>query len=76
MLYCINLIHGGAVSAVFSLLIWSLPAAVALFGLSLGVARIDQTLPSAVYALLSGLNAAVVGVIALAAVSRRSRNYS
>lgn len=37
-----------------------------MFGLSLGVASIDTTLPGAAYALLSGLNASVVGVIALA----------
>jgi len=39
-----------------------------MYGLSLGVASIDETLPRPVYALLSGLNAATVGVIALAAV--------
>jgi len=37
-----------------------------MFCLSLGVASIDTTLPGAAYALLSGLNASVVGVIALA----------
>jgi chromate transport protein ChrA len=39
-----------------------------MYGLSLGVARIGETLPGPVYALLSGLNAATVGIIALAAV--------
>jgi len=39
-----------------------------MFGLSLGVSRIGSTLPKPVYALLSGLNAATVGIIALAAV--------
>lgn len=39
-----------------------------MYGLSLGVARVSTTLPPAVYALLSGLNAATVGIIALAAV--------
>ena len=47
---------------------FSLPAAVASYGLSLGVARIGDTLPPLVYALISGLNAATVGIIALAAV--------
>ena len=46
----------------------SLPAAIATYGLSLGIARIDDTLPDIVYALLTGLNAATVGIIALAAV--------
>lgn len=39
-----------------------------MFCFSLGVSRIGDTLPAAVYALLSGLNAATVGIIALAAV--------
>lgn len=39
-----------------------------MYGLSLGVSRIGDTLPGPVYALLSGLNAATVGIIALAAV--------
>lgn len=39
-----------------------------MFGLSLGVTNINQSLPGAAYALLSGINAAVVGVIALATV--------
>ena len=39
-----------------------------MIGLSIGVSKIGSTLPRAVYALLSGLNAATVGIIALAAV--------
>jgi chromate transport protein ChrA len=39
-----------------------------MFGLSLGVSSLGSTLPRAVYALLSDLNAATVGIIALAAV--------
>lgn len=39
-----------------------------MYGLSLGVQRINEILPPAVYALLSGLNASTVGIIALAAV--------
>jgi chromate transport protein ChrA len=39
-----------------------------MYVLSLGVSRIGDTLPAPVYALLSGLNAATVGIIALAAV--------
>lgn len=68
MLYCINLIHGGFFGALASFFIWSLPGALGMFGLAVGVASIGDTLPRAVYALLSGLNAATVGVIALAAV--------
>ncbi|KAL2132481.1 hypothetical protein VTI74DRAFT_3755 [Chaetomium olivicolor] len=68
MLYCINLIRGGLLGALLSFLIWSLPGAIGMYGLSIGVANIDEKLPGPVYALLSGLNAATVGVIALAAV--------
>lgn len=39
-----------------------------MYGLSIGVASIDESLPRPAYAILSGLNAATVGVIALAAV--------
>lgn len=39
-----------------------------MYALSLGVQQIDETLPAPVYALLSGLNASTVGIIALAAV--------
>lgn len=47
----------------------SLPGAIGMYGLSLGVSQIGETLPAPVYALLSGLNAATVGIIALAAVN-------
>lgn len=46
----------------------SLPGALAAYGLAVGVSNISDTLPAPVYALLSGLNAATVGIIALAAV--------
>jgi len=39
-----------------------------MFALALGVGRIGETLPDPVYALLSGLNASTVGIIAVAAV--------
>ena len=44
-----------------------------MYGLAVGVAHIGNTLPSPVYALLSGLNAATVGIIALAAVRLSER---
>jgi len=46
----------------------SLPGAIGMYALSLGVQRVNETLPLPVYALLSGLNASTVGIIALAAV--------
>jgi len=39
-----------------------------MYALSLGVQRINDTLPGPVYALLTGLNASTVGIVALAAV--------
>ena len=42
--------------------------AIATFGLAVGVGSIDDQLPGPAYALLSGLNSATVGIIALAAV--------
>ncbi|KAI0204547.1 hypothetical protein F4808DRAFT_346580 [Astrocystis sublimbata] len=68
LLYCINLITEGLLPATLGFLLWSLPGALGMLGLSIGVSNIGETLPKAVYALLSGLNAAVVGIIALAAV--------
>jgi chromate transport protein ChrA len=46
----------------------SLPGALGMYGLSLGISNIGSTLPRQAYAVLSGLNAATVGIIALAAV--------
>ncbi|KAL8706576.1 MAG: hypothetical protein Q9201_000389 [Fulgogasparrea decipioides] len=68
MLYCINVLHGGFTVGLLSFFVWSLPAAIGVYGLSLGIAQVDEKLPAPVYALLSGLNAATVGVVALAAV--------
>lgn len=39
-----------------------------MYGFSLGVQQMPDRLPPAVYALLSGLNASTVGIVALAAV--------
>ena len=46
----------------------SLPGAVAAYGPAVGISRVSDTLPAPVYALISGLNGATVGIIALAAV--------
>ncbi|KAI1805197.1 chromate transporter-domain-containing protein [Daldinia bambusicola] len=69
MLYCVNLLQDGLLGGILSFFIWSLPGALGMFGLSIGVSNIGEALPRAVYALLSGLNAATVGIIALAAVN-------
>lgn len=46
----------------------SLPGAIGMYGLSVGISKVNEILPRPVYALLSGLNSATVGIIALAAV--------
>ncbi|KKY20009.1 putative chromate transport protein [Phaeomoniella chlamydospora] len=68
MLFCMNYLHGGLLAGIGAFLLWCLPGAIGMYALSLGVSRIGDTLPPPVYALLSGLNAATVGIIALAAV--------
>ncbi|KAF3484050.1 chromate ion transporter [Arthroderma uncinatum] len=68
MLFCITMIHAGFLPAVLTFFMWTLPGAIGMFGLALGVAKLDQNLPTIVYAFLSGLNASTVGIIALAAV--------
>lgn len=44
-----------------------------MYSLGLGISKVGNTLPDPVYALLSGLNAATVGIIALAAVRLSER---
>ena len=68
MVFTIAMIHAGFVSAVFAFLLWSLPGAIGMYGLSLGVQRMPDRLPPIVYAFLSGMNASTVGIVALAAV--------
>lgn len=47
-----------------------------MYALSLGVQGIDDVLPVPVYALLSGLNSAIVGIIALAAIQLAERSIT
>lgn len=56
--------------------IFSLPGALGMYGLSIGVSGIGDTLPEQAYALLSGLNAATVGIIALAAVELSEKSIT
>ncbi|KAL5341202.1 chromate transporter-domain-containing protein [Aspergillus crustosus] len=68
MVFCLALFHAGFLPALLVFFLWCLPGAIGMYALSLGVQRIDNTLPTPVYALLSGLNSSTVGIIALAAV--------
>ena len=65
---CLALIHAGMLPGMLYFFIFSLPGAIGMYGLSLGVQQIGETLPGPVYALLTGLNASTVGIVALAAV--------
>lgn len=58
------------------LMVSSLPGALSMYGLAVGVSHVGETLPRAVYALLSGLNAATVGIIALAAVQLAQKSIT
>ncbi|KAL2782633.1 chromate transporter-domain-containing protein [Aspergillus keveii] len=70
MLFCLALLHAGFIPALLAFFFWSHSPRRNrhVCTLSLGVQRIDEKLPAPVYALLSGLNASTVGIIALAAV--------
>lgn len=54
----------------------SLPGAVGAYALGIGVSKIGDTLPGPVYALISGLNGATVGIVALAAVQLSNKAIS
>jgi chromate transport protein ChrA len=68
MLFGVNVLRYGLWVGLLAFFVWSLPMAIAAAGLAFGVGRIGDRLPDPVYALLSGLNSATVGIIALAAV--------
>lgn len=68
MLYNINILRGGHLAGILAFLLWSLPGGIGACAMAVGAARIRDTLPLPVYALLSGLNSATVGLIALSAV--------
>jgi chromate transport protein ChrA len=68
MIYGINVLHYGFFTGLLAFVIWSLPMAIAAFGLAVGIGNVGEELPRPVYALLSGLNSATVGIIALAAI--------
>jgi chromate transport protein ChrA len=68
MIYGINVLHYGFRVGLGAFVVWSMPMAIASFGLAVGVGSIEDQLPGPAYALLNGLNSATVGIIALAAV--------
>jgi len=68
MIYAINIFRSGHLSGLLAFLMWSAPGGIGACAMAVGAARIKDTLPLPVYALLSGLNSATVGLVALSAV--------
>lgn len=73
LVYAICLRYAGFLPAVLAFFLWSIPGALGMYGLALGISNVDAVLPSVVYDLLSGLNAATVGLVALAAMQLSNR---
>ncbi|GAO47886.1 hypothetical protein G7K_2082-t1 [Saitoella complicata NRRL Y-17804] len=65
--FSIALVRAGILGGLLAFLIWSLPGALGMLALGFGVRQIPEKLPGIVLALFTGLNAAAVGLIALAA---------
>ncbi|KAK9478865.1 chromate transporter-domain-containing protein [Lipomyces japonicus] len=76
LLFIITLLHTSLIPALISFLYWALPGAIGMFSLALVVSNMSDTLPAPVYALLSGLNAATVGVIFLAAAQLSNKTIT
>ncbi|KAK9897253.1 hypothetical protein P389DRAFT_55026 [Cystobasidium minutum MCA 4210] len=65
--FSIALVRNGTLAGLLAFLMWSIPGAAGMAGLAAGVRSFPEQLPPIVLALLTGLNAAAVGLIALAA---------
>ncbi|GJN92338.1 hypothetical protein Rhopal_005368-T1 [Rhodotorula paludigena] len=65
--FSLALVRNGTLAGFLAFLLWSLPGAAGMAALGAGVRDFPERLPPIVLALLTGLNAAAVGLIALAA---------
>lgn len=65
--FSIAVVTNGVLPGLFAFLLWSLPGAIGMVAIGIGISRIPDELPGPVLALFTGLNAAAVGLIALAA---------
>lgn len=65
--FSIAVARNGTLAGLIAFLFWSLPGAAGMAALGAGVRKFPERLPPIVLALLTGLNAAAVGLIALAA---------
>jgi chromate transport protein ChrA len=66
--FSIAVVTNGVLPGLLAFLLWSLPGAIGMAAIGIGISRIPDQLPGPVLALFTGLNAAAVGLIALAAV--------
>lgn len=66
--FSIAVVTNGVLPGLLAFLLWSLPGAFGMAAIGIGISRIPDQLPGPVLALFTGLNAAAVGLIALAAV--------
>ncbi|WOO76461.1 Chromate transport protein [Vanrija pseudolonga] len=66
--FSIAVVTHGVVAGLFAFLLWSLPGAIGMGALGFGISHIGDSLPGIMLALFTGLNAASVGLIALAAL--------
>ncbi|BGP27335.1 chromate transmembrane transporter [Rhodotorula toruloides] len=65
--FALVVVRNGTLAGFLAFLIWSIPGAVGMAALGAGVRKFPERLPPIVLALLTGLNASAVGLIALAA---------
>ncbi|GAA5975447.1 hypothetical protein JCM21900_002114 [Sporobolomyces salmonicolor] len=63
----ISALHDGTLCALWSFVLLTAPSTIIMTGVAFAVRRIPSTLPNIVFALFTGLNAATVGLVALAA---------
>ncbi|GAA5872390.1 hypothetical protein JCM1840_006049, partial [Sporobolomyces johnsonii] len=64
--FAISALHDGTLCALWSFVLLTAPSAIIMTGVAFAVRRIPSTLPDIVFALFTGLNAATVGLVALA----------
>jgi len=65
--FAISCLHDGTLCGLWSFVLLTAPCAIIMTGVAFAVRRIPETLPNIVFALFTGLNAATVGLVALAA---------
>ncbi|GAA5927554.1 uncharacterized protein JCM15063_005931 [Sporobolomyces koalae] len=65
--FAISCLHDGTLCGIWSFVLLTAPGAILVTAAAFGVQRIPATLPNIVFSLFTGLNAATVGLVALAA---------